>query len=110
MGFVIFADKTKLLSFGTEKGYPVFTRLANLAAPIWNSRGYGGGWLVGWLLRIGHEHGSGTSNSLEPSVALSCAGVDRNFLSQVNNSLVQVFILSGKFSIHKWTSRLSEIG
>jgi len=49
LGFIIFADKTNLSSFGTQKGYPVFARLANLAAPIRNSQGYGGGRLVGWL-------------------------------------------------------------
>lgn len=49
LGIIVFADKTKLSSFGTEKGYPIFARLANLAAPIRNSRGYGGGRLVGWL-------------------------------------------------------------
>ena len=48
-GFIIYADKTKLSSFGSTMGYPVFARLANLPESFRNSRGYAGGRLVGWL-------------------------------------------------------------
>ncbi|EGN93201.1 hypothetical protein SERLA73DRAFT_126702 [Serpula lacrymans var. lacrymans S7.3] len=45
--FIIYADKSKLSLFGTEKGYPVVARCANL--PVRNSDGVGGGCVVGWL-------------------------------------------------------------
>ena len=45
----IYADKTQLSSFGTEKGYPVMARIANLPAKIRNGEGLGGGRVVGWL-------------------------------------------------------------
>ncbi|EPS96046.1 hypothetical protein FOMPIDRAFT_1131204 [Fomitopsis schrenkii] len=48
-GFIIYADKTKLSSFGTEKGYPVLSRCAHLPIEIRNGVGIGGGALVGWL-------------------------------------------------------------
>ncbi|KAF7965604.1 hypothetical protein HWV62_42659 [Athelia sp. TMB] len=47
--FCLYADKTKLSSFGTEKGYPIMARIANLPAHIWNGNGVGGGQVVGWL-------------------------------------------------------------
>jgi hypothetical protein len=46
---IIYADKTRLSSFGTAKGYPVVARIANLPTEIRNSDGVGGGRLVGWL-------------------------------------------------------------
>lgn len=46
---IIYADKTRLSSFGTAKGYPVVARIANLPTAIRNSDGVGGGRLVGWL-------------------------------------------------------------
>ncbi|KDQ51821.1 hypothetical protein JAAARDRAFT_62330 [Jaapia argillacea MUCL 33604] len=52
--FILYADKTKLLSFGTAKGYPVIARCANLPVQIRNSDGVGGGCVVGWLPVI-HE-------------------------------------------------------
>lgn len=47
--FILYADKTRLSSFGTEKGYPVVARCANLPVHIRNSNGVGGGEVVGWL-------------------------------------------------------------
>ncbi|KAG0691763.1 hypothetical protein DFH29DRAFT_986140 [Suillus ampliporus] len=49
LAFILYADKTKLSSFGTTKGYPVYARLANLPTKIRNGRGTGGGYVVGWL-------------------------------------------------------------
>ncbi|KDR65883.1 hypothetical protein GALMADRAFT_81379 [Galerina marginata CBS 339.88] len=46
---IIYADKTRLSSFGTEKGYPVLARCANLPISIRNGNGVGGARLVGWL-------------------------------------------------------------
>jgi hypothetical protein len=46
---ILYADKTKLSSFGTAKGYPVIARCANLPAEIRNGNGFGGGRVVGWL-------------------------------------------------------------
>jgi hypothetical protein len=47
--YILYADKTKLSSFGTAKGYPVYARLANLPTEIQNGRSEGGGYVVGWL-------------------------------------------------------------
>ena len=47
--FILYADKSKLSSFGTQKGYPVVARLANLDDFIRNGVGTGGGCVVGWL-------------------------------------------------------------
>ncbi|KAG2350133.1 hypothetical protein BDR05DRAFT_942666 [Suillus weaverae] len=49
LAFILYADKTKLSSFGTAKGYPVVAHLANLPTDIHNSQGMGGGYIVGWL-------------------------------------------------------------
>ncbi|KAH9961701.1 hypothetical protein BGW80DRAFT_1181151, partial [Lactifluus volemus] len=49
LGLILYADKTKLSSFGTTMGYPVVARCANLPASIRNSNGFGGGRVVGWL-------------------------------------------------------------
>ncbi|KAI0284933.1 hypothetical protein BC826DRAFT_1189767 [Russula brevipes] len=49
LSFIIYADKTKLSSFGTAKGYPVIARCANLPTSIRNGNGLGGGRVVGWL-------------------------------------------------------------
>ncbi|KAF8968588.1 hypothetical protein BDZ97DRAFT_1902889 [Flammula alnicola] len=46
---ILYADKTRLSSFGTEKGYPVLVRCANLPVHIRNGEGVGGGRLIGWL-------------------------------------------------------------
>ncbi|KAJ3899697.1 hypothetical protein F5879DRAFT_926056 [Lentinula edodes] len=46
---VFYADKSKLSSFGTAKGYPVIVRCANLPMDIWNGSGIAGGRVVGWL-------------------------------------------------------------
>jgi len=47
--FILYADKTRLSSFGTEKGYPIMARIANLPVDIRNGEGIGGGQVVGWL-------------------------------------------------------------
>lgn len=49
LAFILYADKTKLSTFGTMKGYPVIARLANLPTEIRNGEGIGGGYVVGWL-------------------------------------------------------------
>ncbi|KAJ4463570.1 hypothetical protein C8J55DRAFT_443710, partial [Lentinula edodes] len=46
---VFYADKSKLSSFGTAKGYPVIVRCANLPMDIRNGSGIAGGRVVGWL-------------------------------------------------------------
>ena len=45
----LYADKTRLLLFGTEKGYPVMARILNLLVEIRNSSRIGGARVVGWL-------------------------------------------------------------
>ncbi|KIK76612.1 hypothetical protein PAXRUDRAFT_169371, partial [Paxillus rubicundulus Ve08.2h10] len=46
--FILYVDKTKLLSHGTVKWYPVVVQCANLPVDIWNSQSIGGGCIVGW--------------------------------------------------------------
>ncbi|KAJ7508184.1 hypothetical protein B0H11DRAFT_1848468 [Mycena galericulata] len=45
--FVLYADKSKLSSFGTQKAYAVVARLANIPNSIRNSTRFGGGQVVG---------------------------------------------------------------
>ncbi|KAH9041102.1 hypothetical protein EDB84DRAFT_1474932 [Lactarius hengduanensis] len=48
--FILYVDKSKLSSFGSEKAYPVIACCANLPTEIRNSNsGVGGGCIVGWL-------------------------------------------------------------
>ncbi|KAJ7176117.1 hypothetical protein C8R43DRAFT_1084647 [Mycena crocata] len=47
--YIIYADKAKLSSFGTQKGYPIVARLANVVIGLRNSNNWGGGQIVGWL-------------------------------------------------------------
>lgn len=47
--FGLYADKSKLSSFGTQKGYPVVVRCMHLPTLIHNGTGVGGGMVVGWL-------------------------------------------------------------
>ncbi|KAJ7145390.1 hypothetical protein C8R43DRAFT_890476 [Mycena crocata] len=49
MPFIIYADKAKLSSFGTQKGYPIVARLANVVIGLRNTNNWGGGQIVGWL-------------------------------------------------------------
>jgi hypothetical protein len=49
LGLEVYADKTQLSSFGTEKGYPVMARIINLPVEIRNGEGLGGARVVGWL-------------------------------------------------------------
>ncbi|KAG6905321.1 hypothetical protein DXG01_003456 [Tephrocybe rancida] len=45
----IYADKTKLSSFGTAKGHPIMARIDNLPSEILNGKGLGATQVVGWL-------------------------------------------------------------
>lgn len=47
--FILYADKSKLSTFGTAMGYPIIARLASLPASIRNIEGVGGGCVVDWL-------------------------------------------------------------
>ncbi|KAK6972064.1 hypothetical protein R3P38DRAFT_3336149 [Favolaschia claudopus] len=47
--FILYADKSKLSSFGTQKAYPIIARLANVVVGIRNSDEWGGGQVVGEL-------------------------------------------------------------
>ncbi|KAF7776772.1 hypothetical protein Agabi119p4_5165 [Agaricus bisporus var. burnettii] len=54
IALILYADKAKLSTFSTAKGYPIVARLGNLSTNIRNSDGIGGGRVVGWL-PIVHE-------------------------------------------------------
>jgi len=43
--YILYADKARLSSFGTAKGYPVILRIANLDSDIvgWTAR------VIGWI-------------------------------------------------------------
>jgi len=45
----LYADKSKFSSFGSQMGYPVIAKIANLPSEISNGQGLGGGSIVGWL-------------------------------------------------------------
>ena len=47
--FILYADKSKLSTHGTQKGYPVVGRIANFHIALRNGEGLGGGQVVGWL-------------------------------------------------------------
>ncbi|KAJ7728431.1 hypothetical protein DFH07DRAFT_757234 [Mycena maculata] len=47
--YIIYVDKSKLSSFGTEKVYPIIARLANIVVGIRNGNEWGGGQVVGSL-------------------------------------------------------------
>ncbi|KAH9850401.1 hypothetical protein C2E23DRAFT_735177 [Lenzites betulinus] len=49
LGYEIYADKTRLSSFGTQKGYPIMARVANLPSNIRKGTGFGGAEVVGFL-------------------------------------------------------------
>ncbi|KAK0471583.1 hypothetical protein IW261DRAFT_1571875 [Armillaria novae-zelandiae] len=49
LAYILYADKTRLSSFGTAKGYLVMACIANLPDAIRNGKGWGGGTVVGWL-------------------------------------------------------------
>ncbi|KAG1908652.1 uncharacterized protein F5891DRAFT_1124360 [Suillus fuscotomentosus] len=50
LAFILYADKSKLSSFGTEKGYPIIARIANPPVHIRNGNtALGGGRVIGWL-------------------------------------------------------------
>ncbi|KAK0472602.1 hypothetical protein IW261DRAFT_1424193 [Armillaria novae-zelandiae] len=53
--YIIYADKTRLSSFGMVQGYPVIVRLGNLPSHIRNGQGVGGGCVIGWLPIIKEE-------------------------------------------------------
>ncbi|KAG2151772.1 hypothetical protein BD769DRAFT_1623523 [Suillus cothurnatus] len=55
--FILYADKTKLSSHGTVKGYPVVVRCANLPTHIRNGEAFGGGRVVGWLPIVPEDAG-----------------------------------------------------
>ncbi|KAJ8688724.1 hypothetical protein PTI98_013483 [Pleurotus ostreatus] len=46
---IVYADKTRLLTFGTAKGYPVVARVGNVILNLRNGDGPGGGFMIGWL-------------------------------------------------------------
>ncbi|KAI0324005.1 hypothetical protein GY45DRAFT_1314512 [Cubamyces sp. BRFM 1775] len=59
LGYILYADKTRLSSFGTQKGYPIMARLANLPARVRNSDGHGGGQIIGFLPIVEDEKEEG---------------------------------------------------
>ena len=75
----LYADKTRLSSFGTEQGYPVMARIVNLPVEIRNSNGIGGAQVVGWLpvVHLKHLYHIQTDLELQPrSVVLRRTKVD----------------------------------
>ncbi|EKM49340.1 uncharacterized protein PHACADRAFT_33518 [Phanerochaete carnosa HHB-10118-sp] len=63
LGIYLYADKNKLFTFGTQKGYPVVMRITNLEAQVRHGCGLGGGHIVGFLPLIDEdaEHTGKTS-------------------------------------------------
>ncbi|KAI0091220.1 hypothetical protein BDY19DRAFT_934569 [Irpex rosettiformis] len=57
LGLIIWADKEKLSTFGTQKGHPIVARLSNLDESVRNSLGVGGGRVVGLVPVIDDDSG-----------------------------------------------------
>ncbi|PBK58170.1 hypothetical protein ARMSODRAFT_847759, partial [Armillaria solidipes] len=55
LAYILYADKSRLSSFGTAKGYPVMARCGNLPDEIRNGKNFGGGCIVGWLPIVEEE-------------------------------------------------------
>ncbi|KAG7088002.1 hypothetical protein E1B28_012041 [Marasmius oreades] len=55
LALIIYADKDKLSSFGTAKGYPVIAAIGNFPADARNGGGISGGRIVGWQPVIQEE-------------------------------------------------------
>ncbi|KAG2155366.1 uncharacterized protein EDB93DRAFT_1239231 [Suillus bovinus] len=47
--FILYTNKSKLTSFGTQKGYPIIAQIVNLPVEILNGVGVAGGRVMGWL-------------------------------------------------------------
>ncbi|KAJ7742490.1 hypothetical protein DFH07DRAFT_750448 [Mycena maculata] len=62
---IVYADKAKLSSFGTQKAYPIVARLANIFVGIRNSNEWGGGQIVGSLPVVSDD----TAESGKPGYA-----------------------------------------
>ncbi|KAH9848281.1 hypothetical protein C2E23DRAFT_739970 [Lenzites betulinus] len=60
LGYEIYADKTRLSSFGTQKGYPIMARISNLPSDIRKSDRFGGAEVVGFLPLVEQETKEGT--------------------------------------------------
>ncbi|KIK39918.1 hypothetical protein CY34DRAFT_25041 [Suillus luteus UH-Slu-Lm8-n1] len=53
LAFILYADKSKLSSFGSQKGYPIIAHIDNLPVHIHNGNtALGGGCVMGWLLIV----------------------------------------------------------
>ncbi|OJT12638.1 hypothetical protein TRAPUB_10879 [Trametes pubescens] len=57
--YSLYADKTRLSSFGSEKGYPIMARIMNLPPELRNSGEYGGMQVVGFLPIVEDEEQEG---------------------------------------------------
>ncbi|KAK7680232.1 hypothetical protein QCA50_016741 [Cerrena zonata] len=53
--YILYADKSKLSTFGSQVGYFVIARCANLPTWIRNGEGIGGGRVVGWIPIVEEE-------------------------------------------------------
>lgn len=51
----LYADKTRLSSFGTAQGYPIMAQINNLPQDIRNGKGLGSTQVVGWLPIVSEE-------------------------------------------------------
>jgi len=63
----LYADKTQLSSFGTAKGYPIMAQIHNLLHDVWNGKGLGATWVVGWLPIVSAECIQSSSKLLQLS-------------------------------------------
>ncbi|KAI0649720.1 hypothetical protein C8Q79DRAFT_1062206 [Trametes meyenii] len=59
LAYSVYADKTRLSSFGSQKGYPIIARILNLPSNVRNGDGYGGGQVVGFLPIVEDENEEG---------------------------------------------------
>lgn len=77
LSIVLWSDKSKLSSFGTQKGHPIVMRIGNLPSKIRNGTGLGGGRVVGFIPIVRITDSSifpSTQNSLSWMRTLQSAG------------------------------------
>ncbi|KAF8341591.1 uncharacterized protein EI90DRAFT_2905164, partial [Cantharellus anzutake] len=82
----IYADKSKLSTFGSVTGYPVIARLSILPHSIRNAKGTGGGCLIGWL----PEASSGAEKCNQKAWATFQSYIYQQAMSEVLSSLHDV--------------------
>ncbi|KAJ7102054.1 hypothetical protein C8R44DRAFT_747072 [Mycena epipterygia] len=76
LGLIVYADKSKLSTFGTEKPYAVVARVANILVPIRNSTQFGGGQVVGHQPVVKDD----TQENNKPAMRTELSGAQHKYI------------------------------